>query len=448
MVLTMAMQAEAMVLKFREVLAETERLSADQMRAYQEQLLTPLILHAQRNVPFYRDRLQSLCNGAGADLSRWSDLPILTRADVQQHLRALSANVIPPHVGDISTDETSGSTGRPVRYLMNQLAVIASSGTTDRSFRWWNFDGEKALASFVARSRSDAKPPEGKTEKGWRAGTSGAHHMIDLSANADMQIEWLQKRNPDYLTAHSFILLEIAERARKRDLRIPLDRIVSIGTVLTEEIRSACGDAFGVRPIDQYGAQETGLLASECPWCGYMHVNAETALVEILDPNGEPSPPGAIGRVIVTPFYNYAMPLVRYEIGDLAVAGPERGKCRVKLPTLSRVLGRYRNVFTLKDGRTVVPYIPVSRLRELISFEQYQVVQTGLDLIEVRYVPLDRSKSVDAEALEACVRETIDPSLKARPVPVDTIARSPSGKYEDYISLVPRRTGPGELIRA
>src|SRR5262249_6582986 len=155
-----------------------------------------------------------------------------------------------------------------------------------------------------------------------------------------------------------------------------LDRIVSIGSVLTDEIRDACEAAFGARPIDQYGAQETGLLASECPSCGHLHVNAETALVEVLDDDGKPSAPGTTGRVVVTAFYNYAMPLIRYELGDLAVAGPERLKCAIKLPALGAVLGRYRNSFTLADGRTVIPYVPVSRLRQFISFEQFQVVQT------------------------------------------------------------------------
>jgi hypothetical protein len=83
--------------------------------------------------------------------------------------------------------------------------------------------------------------------------------------------------------------------------------------------------------------------------------------------------------------------------------------------------------------------VPVARLREFISFEQFQVVQLDYDLIEVRYVPLDASREVDLKGLEACLRERLDSSIKVRAAAVDDIPRSASGKFEDYLSLVPRR---------
>jgi phenylacetate-CoA ligase len=430
---------EHMIIKFRDALAETERLRPQKLRPYQESLLVPLILHAQRNVPFYKDRLAPICKGSNIDLSFWNQVPILSRTEVQRQSQALAAQSVPPEVGPVSAGETSGSSGRPIHFLTNELAKVATMCTTDRTFRWWNFDGSKSMATLVARSRDDARPPNGKTEVGWRIGEKGLHHLLDLSADADMQIEWLRARRPQYLTAHSFVLREVADRARVKGADLHFERINSIGTVLSDEIRDACLQVFGTRPIDQYGAEETGLLASECPGCGHYHINAETALVEILTQEGTASSPGAVGRVVVTPFYNYAMPLIRYEIGDFARAGPERLKCLVKLPALSRIMGRYRNAFTLRTGAVIYPYVPVSRLRQFLSFEQIQIVQTSYTAIEVRYVPSDRTSNPDAEGLETCVRGYLDPSFNVRAVAVEAIAGSPSGKFEDYLSLVPRQ---------
>jgi len=430
---------DRMVMKFRDVLAETERLHPGKLQAYQENLLIPLVLHAFHHVPFYQKTLARFCRGRDVDLSRWHEVPILTRAEAQRNIPALTAEIVPPHGGAVTAGETSGSTGRPIRYKINELAQIASLGATDRAFRWWQFDGNKSMASFVARTRDDARPPDGKVEKGWRVGGSGSHYMIDLSADTNMRIEWLCRRRPSYLTAHSFILLELAERASARAIDLKLERINSIGSVLTEEIRNACKEAFGARPIDQYGAQETGLLACECPWCGHLHVNAETVLIEILDAYGRPSKPGAVGRVIVTSLYNYAMPFIRYEIGDFAVAGPAKPKCPVKLPALGQIMGRFRNAFTLHDGRRVYPYVPVSQLRQFLSFEQFQIVQTDVASIEVRYVPLNQGEPVDQHGLEECVRALVDPSFNVQAVAVDEIPRSSSGKYEDYLSLVTDR---------
>jgi hypothetical protein len=72
------------------------------------------------------------------------------------------------------------------------------------------------------------------------------------------------------------------------------------------------------------------------------------------------------------------------------------------------------------------------------SFAQIQIVQTNLTSIEVRYIPLDRNESIDRDGLETCLRELIDPSFNVQAVAVDEIPRSPSGKFEDYLSLVAR----------
>ncbi len=375
-------RVERMVLQFREVLAETERLAPPKLRAYQENLLRPLVMHAHRNAPFYRDRLSVLCRGNDVDLAHWDEVPVVSRVEVQRNAQALTAQIVPPHAGAVAAGETSGSTGRPIRYLLNELANVASLGATDRALRWWKFDGRRTMATFVPRNRDDARPPDGATVSGWRVGDTGLHHMLDMSADTATRLEWLRMRRPDYLTAHSFTLLELAEEVLARGKELRFERINSVSAVLSPETREACRRAFGTGPIDQYGARETGLIACECPWCGKYHSNAETVLVEILDADGRPAAPGMTGRVVLTSFYNYAMPLIRYEIGDLAVAGPERSTCRIRLPTLTQIMGRYRNAFTLHDGRTVHPYVPVSRIRAFVSFEQFQMVQTALTEIE------------------------------------------------------------------
>ena len=429
---------ERMIIKFRDVLAETERLSSHQLRQYQENLLLPLIQHARRNVPFYERRLSPLFRGAELDLSRWDDVPILTRNEAQANTQKLTARTLPPYAGTVEGGETSGSTGRPLRYLTNELANVASLGATDRTLRWWDFDGAKAMASFVARKPNTATAHDGSITKGWRVGFEGHHHMTPVSKHSDVLIDWLLGCRPNYLTAQSFVLLGLAERARERGVDLRFEKINSTSTVLSDDIRDICDEVFGARPIDQYGALETGLIAGECPWCRHYHINAETLLVEILDADGHPSRPGEAGRVVLTSFYNYAMPFIRYEIGDFAVAGPARTKCPVKLPVLKQIMGRYRNSFILKRRRAIYPYVPVARLRNYISFSQFQIVQTDYDAVEVRYVPLDVSHRVDLVGLTACMHELIDPELRVSAVAVDEIPRSDSGKYEDYLSLVAR----------
>lgn len=430
-------QNSRMALEFRDVLAETERFPPAGMAAYQHNLLQPLLEHAQAHVPFYRDRLAAIFAGGKPDLSRWSDIPILTRIEAQAEASALTSAFVPAHCGKVLNEETSGSTGIPFRHLRNELMTVANIALTDRMFRWWNFDGDKTMASFTSRRRHRAPPPDGVTIEGWRSGFRGTHYMIDMWADTDIQIDWLAARKPDYLTAYSSTLLALAERSRQRGVGLKFEGIVSNATALSNEIRDICESAFGARPHDHYGAQEVGSIAAECPACGRYHINAETVLVEILRDDGTPCEVGEAGRVIVTSLYNYAMPFIRYEIGDYAIRGAEDAACRVRLPVLSRVLGRYRNTFTLPDGRIVYPYVEIGRFRDYISFTQVQVVQTDYAAIEVRYVPLGE-RIANEEGLQAYLREAIHPDVTVKAIAVPDIPRSQSGKFEDFLSLVPR----------
>ena len=434
----MADRIERMVLKFRDVLAATERLEPDDLATYQQNLLVPLVKHARGQVPFYRNRLKPLFHGEEVDITEWRKVPILTRAEAQRNARALAARQMPPHAGKVEEEETSGSTGRPFKHLRNELVEVAMLAATDRALRWWDFDGNKSMASFVSRRRQLAPPPDGAIVRGWRIGSSGLHYVLDMWADTDFQIDWLLARRPHYLTAYSSALLALAERAKIRGADLRFERIASTATAMSDEIRAACRDVFGAEPIDQYGAQEVGLIACECPSCRRYHVNGETVMVEIVNEDGMPCHPGDTGRVILTSLYNYAMPFIRYEIGDYATVGAAESDCPIRLPTLSRILGRYRNTFTLSDGRILYPYVAIGRFRDFISFDQVQVVQTDYDKIEVRYVPLDDGDEADERGLEIYLRDAIDSSFKVRAVVVQRIPRAASGKFEDFLSLVSR----------
>ena len=103
--------------------------------------------------------------------------------------------------------------------------------------------------------------------------------------------------------------------------------------------RELCRSAFGAEIADTYGAQEAGHIAAQCPDCGDYHLSADASVIEILRDDGSPAAAGETGRVIVTPLHNYAMPLVRYELGDYAEVGTSAPACERTLPTLRRNSG-------------------------------------------------------------------------------------------------------------
>jgi len=429
-------RADEMVLKFREVLKETERLELDDLWEYQKTLLTPLLLHARKHSPYYKKRLDAVFNGDKIDFDQWHEIPILTRAEAQKNETALAAGMVPPHLGSVSSDETSGSTGRPLRYLKNELMDVASLAMTDRLYHWWEFEGASPMANFVSPRRK-AAAREGTETFGWRSGfLEGRNFLLDTSGDTDRHLDWLGNVEARYLVAYSSMVIPLAERARERGLNLDFDRVITRGGVVTEEARLLCKEVFGGPLVDQYGADEIGQIACECPHCGTYHVSAEGVLVEILDEEGESVNPGETGKVVLTNFYNYAMPLIRYEIGDYATLSAEGHTCKTRLPSLSRIIGRYRNTFTLSDGRVLFPNMPMSGFRKYLGYSQIQIIQTEFDQLEVRYVADASGRAPDQDALQAWLREGLDLCFGVEVKKVTEIPSSSDGKYEDFLSLV------------
>lgn len=433
----MVSRIEQMALKFRDVLAETEKLGPAELRAYQESLLEPLLLHARQHSPFYRHRLDAVLKDGDVDFTRWRDVPVLTRAEAQRCGEALAARLVPPHLGKVARDETSGSTGRPLRYLKTELMDVASLAMTDRLYRWWRFDGDRRMASFVSPRRGLGRET---ATHGWRPGfPKGEHLLRETTGDAEAHVDWLARAAPSYFVSYSSLVPPMAEIALSKGVKIPLEGVVTRGGVVTGEMRELCTRAFGTAIADQYGADEIGQVACECPGCGAYHVSAEGVMLEVVDEDGAPVGPGATGRVLLTNFYNYAMPLIRYEIGDFATVAAPGGECAIRLPRLERIAGRYRNVFTLADGRVLFPNMPMSGFRKYIACQQLQVVQTAHDRVEVRYVPDGSGRPADGRGLEAWLRDYLDMSMRVEAVQVVEIPRTREGKFEDFVSLVAER---------
>jgi phenylacetate-CoA ligase len=177
-------------------------------------------------------------------------------------------------------------------------------------------------------------------------------------------------------------------------------------------------------------------MALQCPETGRYHVQSESVLLEVLDDAGRPCAPGEVGRIVATSLHNFAQPMIRYDIGDYAeVGGP--CPCGRGLPVLDRILGRFRNMLTLPDGRRIWPRLSEGRYREVAPIRQYQVVQTGRAALEVR-LAAERPLSADEEAkLRAMILGRIGSADFALTFTYhDAIPRSAGGKFEDFKSEI------------
>lgn len=426
----------ARMLAMQYQFAQSERWSPDDLSAAQFVQLRLLLRHAQATVPFYRERLAGLALDQPLDGSVFSRIPLLRRQDIQQNFDALCSQAIPADHGQTYAGESSGSTGRPIRYLKTELNDVFWHAFTVRDHLWQRRDFSGKLAAIRGPGR--IQPGTGA---GWGASTDAAFHtgpaaMCSTDQPLAAQAEWLMQQNPDYLISIASNVQSLARYCGRQGLRPPrLREVRTYGEALHPELRSIVRAAWNVPVTDMYSCREGGYLALQCPGREHYHVQAEGVYLELLDDHGQPCPPGKLGRVVITPLHGFAMPLIRYEVGDYAEAGAPCD-CGRNLPVIRRIAGRVRNMLHLPGGGQRYPRFGEYQFGAFEAVRQFQVVQKNLGDIEVALVAVRPLSPSETEALRALILENLGHPFKVSFVYRDDIPRSAGGKYEDFRSEV------------
>lgn len=176
-------------------------------------------------------------------------------------------------------------------------------------------------------------------------------------------------------------------------------------------------------------------MALQCPTGHHYHVQSESVILEVLDDSGRPCLPGETGRVVVTTLQNYAMPLIRYESGDYAEVGSSCS-CGRKLPVLTRIHGRQRNMVMLPGGQCHWPSFPAEMWLGVAPVEQFQLVQRDLMVIEVNYLMSCELADEQKRRLEDLLAARLGYRFRFEWVRREAISHGANHKFEDFVSEI------------
>ncbi len=401
-----------------------------------------LLEWAVGNVPHYRDTpayAQALARlrRHPDDEAVWHSLPVLDKQAMRAAGDRLHARSVPAGHAPLIATHSSGSTGVRVTVQTTELSRAIGLVLTLREHRWQQRDFGKRLG--VTRVLPDAeRVPGGQDHPGWgppvgQISVTGPASAIHVGRPADEIAAWLRRFDPHYLLSYPSVVAELLTL-----LPAPppaLEEIRLMAEPLDAELEQRITRQWGVRCTDLYSAGEVGYIAMRCREHGRLHLQSESVFVEVLDEQGAPCAPGQTGRVVLTRLHNLATPLLRLDMGDLATVG-EPCSCGRALPVLARVHGRVRNLATLPDGRRVWP-AGMNRLPGIEAITQAQAVQTAPDRIELRLVLARPLTPGEAGAACDIVRHGLGaPRIEVELVEVARIERGPSGKFEQFVSLV------------
>lgn len=437
------MQYSFSPLDYQRALADSQWLPAEEIRRHQWQALEALVRHAWKTIPGQRDRLKAAGYRVGEPLSEevFQAIQPQTRQEIQSGGAAWHSTAVPPEHGSIVSVTSSGSTGRPITVQGTVHDVAMGKAFNLRLALWHDLDFAKTLAVVRRHTHVEATYPRGAGQERWGDSATfpfptGRAELLSVHESVADQAKWLVRLSPDYLATYPSNLRFLARHCQRQDIRLPrLQKVLTASEMISQEDRDACWQAFGVPVVDVYSAKEISAAATQCPEHEHYHEQSERILVEVLDDENRPVAPGKIGQVVVSVLHNYAQPLIRYAIGDLAERGVEC-PCGRGLPVLNRIMGRVRNMLTTPDGNQYWPSLASSSLRNVAPVRQLQIVQTSLEALQLNLV-VERVLSPDEEvALLALVQSRMPAPFVMTFNYVPDIPRSDSGKYEDFYSLV------------
>lgn len=405
------------------------------------------------HVPFYRTRFAELGLDPEArdPLELLSLLPVLRKEEVQEQAKALIAEVFAePDDRIASHTVSSGTTGRPTRVYFSLGAWRMFGVLKQREYRWFRFDPAEKLVSIRLASQLSRKPDGTRLADGemlkhlaWghvgSAFATGPHLHYNVTNPVDDQLQLLRKQNPRYLIGYPETLEHLAFAAAPEPPVGSVRSILAVSEQLTPGMRRHIARSFGAPVQQNYGLNEIGLVAVRCE-AGRYHVHTEHCHVEILDDAGAQVEPGKTGRIVVTALTNTAMPMLRYDTGDLAQAVGGACPCGRTLPAFGEVVGRYSRIAFLPEGTLglvgtlsgAVEEVPAEYARGLRQIQIHQSRDHGFELRVVATGPLPQAFSRTVHAAWARASAAGDYPLAI--VQIDEIPRSPGGKFQTFTS--------------
>jgi phenylacetate-CoA ligase len=403
-------------------------LKTSELEEIQRKMLRGIIKHAYENVPFYHRKIDSV--GIKPDDIKTVDdlkkIPITTKQELRDNFSNTIAKGVDLNKCDIS--KTSGSTGIPLTVYYSEKDDDYEKAIALRP----NLScGQKIRDKWVVITSPDHIAPK----KWFQRLRIFAPEFISLFDNVKKQISILEKFNPDVLDGYAssiFLLAKELEETENNKIRPKI--IFTTAELLTNDIRKYIESVFGVKVYDQFGCVELARTAWECPeQCGY-HIDMDAVVMEFLR-DGEAVAPEERGEIVYTGLYQYAMPFIRYAVGDIGIPSDEKCPCGRGLPMMNVIEGRTDAFVQVSDGRCFSPIIWTILLRPFSEIAQFKVLQEKRNLIKVQIVKGKGFSQETIDSVKGNIKNALGEDMHIEVEIVNEISRE-AGKVRSVVSKV------------
>ena len=327
-----------------------------------------------------------------------------------------------------------------MRVVRTSFALAYWSAFTTRDHIWHNRNIKGTLAAIRSSEKGVALYPDGAHHVAWGSKNGVFKTGLSTSLNVNTSIadmaEWIERTKPDYLLSLPNIIKRLAPYCIEHGFDFPfLKGISAHGEMVGEFMRQQAMEAWNTPVHDMYTSREVGYMALQCPVHDHYHVQSEGVYLEILGNDDQPCKPGDTGRVVVTTLQNYAMPLIRYQVGDYAEVG-ELCDCGRGMPVLNRIMGREQDILVLPTSEerwTLLGSPDVRDFMEMAPIAQYQFAHVGPDRMEIRLVVKRTLTNEEEGNITKWVQKKLGYPFVVNFTYFDNMPLSRTGKFKDFV---------------
>jgi phenylacetate-CoA ligase len=422
----------------RRVFCRSQWLDTEALTNLQLARLQRLLSVAYSQNAFYRRRFDDIGFAPGdlrciADLKQ---LPLLTkdqiRAGLAENLTAGFARENTLH------KRTGGSTGVPLHIHMDYSAASAKRAATERHNGWAGYQpGDRLAAVWGDTSRRPSLKSRVRN-----ALTERAFYLDTLrfdSIHVDQFVSKLRELRPPILMGHAHSIFRLAEHIERTGVTdVRFRGVITTAMVLSPTERAVIEHVFRSPVFDRYGCEEMSIIASECEAHTGLHIFCEGLIVELGEgPDAHPRP------LVITDLLNFAMPLIRYEIGDHGSFIEGRCSCGRSLPRLGGISGRTADFLYTPEG---TPVFGISILDTFVihipGFKQVQIIQDRIDHLHFQVVRGPNFDEASESMLAMQVKQVFGVRMRYDVAYVEQIAQTERGKFRFSICAIPDRSSP------
>jgi phenylacetate-CoA ligase len=414
------------------------QLDANGIIQYQEQACWKIFKFHQQNNPYYQQFLSDKDNES--NFKKWSQVPIIKKADMQVPIEQRLSNAF--SINDVFINNTSGSSGVPFFFAKDKYCHARTWACVKHRFGVHGIDFNTSWqARFYGIPLTKKKYYKEKFKDVLSHRVRFPVFNLEDKVCA-AYVERFRRTNFEYLNGYASSLVLFAKYCVKNNVVLKqvcptLKACFTTSEICSPGDREILRQGFGVTIVNEYGAAELDLLAVE-DQDGDWLMNEENLFIEIVDDNDQPVEDGETGRVVVTAMFNKAIPMIRYELGDIASIVPNSRKGIHR--KLDQLQGRVNDIATLPSGKRVPGltfyYVTKSMLEKGGSMKEFIIRQETVDQFVIEFVASEALTQAEKSKVQEMMDLYLEPGLSIKFEQKEKIERTKAGKLRQFQTLV------------